>query len=237
MQFFRRKKRTGNEVEVHANEYYCEQECCCRRGPRGERGPQGEQGEQGLAATIRIGKVETGEPGTDAQVVNSGTAQDAVLDFVIPRGEPGESGAPVEVLSSYSVPPQPGSSGDPLIFDKNGVTYGNAISHSEGSGDFTIDQPGFYLVSFHGTIGPANNAEFPLAITLFLKENGSEVAGTAVSHVFRTSTEVSNVSFSQIIQVTDVPTTLEMIGEGGNYIYSSNSISINKIGEPSENTV
>ena len=35
----------------------------------------------------------TGEPGTDAAVTNTGTSAAAVLNFVIPRGEKGETGA------------------------------------------------------------------------------------------------------------------------------------------------
>lgn len=49
----------------------------------------GEQGPQGEAATIRVGTVQTGDPGTAAQVTNSGTQDDAVLNFVIPRGASG----------------------------------------------------------------------------------------------------------------------------------------------------
>ena len=65
------------------------------QGPRGEKGDpgetgsQGEPGQDGAAATITVGSVTTGEPGTNAQVTNSGTTVNAVLDFVIPRGEDG----------------------------------------------------------------------------------------------------------------------------------------------------
>lgn len=42
-----------------------------------------------FAATVSIGNVTTGEPGTNASVTNSGTENDAVFDFTIPRGDPG----------------------------------------------------------------------------------------------------------------------------------------------------
>ncbi len=51
---------------------------------------QGPEGPAGKAATIRIGTTTTGEPGTEAAVENSGTETDAVFDFEIPRGTPGE---------------------------------------------------------------------------------------------------------------------------------------------------
>ena len=40
---------------------------------QGPPGPQGQQGEPGAAATVTVGTVTTGEPGTDAIVTNSGT--------------------------------------------------------------------------------------------------------------------------------------------------------------------
>ena len=60
--------------------------------PRGEKGEQGAQGVQGKAASITIGAVATGSPNTLANVSNSGTPEDAVLNFVIPQGEQGEQG-------------------------------------------------------------------------------------------------------------------------------------------------
>lgn len=43
-------------------------------------------------ATIQVGTVTTGAPGTDVVIVNSGTTTDAVFDFTIPRGDPGADG-------------------------------------------------------------------------------------------------------------------------------------------------
>lgn len=57
-----------------------------------ERGATGEQGPQGEAATITAGNTYTTEPGTNAQVMNSGSSSAAVFDFYIPRGEKGEAG-------------------------------------------------------------------------------------------------------------------------------------------------
>lgn len=50
------------------------------------------RGARGDAASVEVGTVSTGEPGTDAYVVNRGSSGAAVLDFVIPRGAVGERG-------------------------------------------------------------------------------------------------------------------------------------------------
>jgi len=49
----------------------------------------GLKGDPGEAATIQVGTVTASDPGSNPQVLNSGSAQAAVLNFVLPRGEPG----------------------------------------------------------------------------------------------------------------------------------------------------
>ena len=62
------------------------------QGPAGADGAPGEQGPAGTAATIAVGSVTASDPGSTPQVINSGTASAAVLDFVLPRGETGPQG-------------------------------------------------------------------------------------------------------------------------------------------------
>ena len=47
----------------------------------------------GTSATIAVGTVTTGDPGTDAAVTNAGTDSAAVFNFAIPRGNTGATGA------------------------------------------------------------------------------------------------------------------------------------------------
>ena len=66
--------------------------------PRGDVGAQGIQGIQGIQgptgnpATATAGTTVTGAPGTNANVVNAGTASAAVFNFTIPRGDVGPQG-------------------------------------------------------------------------------------------------------------------------------------------------
>lgn len=62
------------------------------RGADGTPGQNGEDGADGQAATITVGNVTTGDPGTDVIINNSGTENAAILDFTIPRGAPGADG-------------------------------------------------------------------------------------------------------------------------------------------------
>lgn len=75
------------------------------QGPKGDKGDPGETGapgKDGTAATVTVGTVTTGEPDAPASVVNSGTENAAVLDFVIPRGEKGETAAQIRTPLSLA---------------------------------------------------------------------------------------------------------------------------------------
>jgi hypothetical protein len=60
-------------------------------GPPGPEGPAGPAGPQG-PATIAVGTTTTGNPGTNASVTNTGTSENAVFAFTIPRGNQGIQG-------------------------------------------------------------------------------------------------------------------------------------------------
>ena len=73
------------------------------RGPQGEPGPAGQDGAAGAAATVAVGNTITGQPGTEADVTNTGTSVNANLIFTIPKGEKGD---PSELAPAF-FPPLP----------------------------------------------------------------------------------------------------------------------------------
>ena len=100
-------------------------------------------GLKGDAATVDVGTTTTGEPGTDASVVNSGTDSNAVLDFTIPKGEPG--------FSPTASVTKTGSTSTITITDKNGTTSAQvydgtlpseAIKAYEDAGELMTDEKG-----------------------------------------------------------------------------------------------
>ena len=74
------------------------------------------QGAQGEAGQIEIGTVETGAPGTAASVTNVGTAESAILNFVIPQGYTGSAGS-----TWYSGTGITGTASTPTVFTGSGV--------------------------------------------------------------------------------------------------------------------
>lgn len=94
------------------------------KGPQGERGAQGVQGEQGDAATISVGSVTTVPYGQNASVTNSGTEQEAVLDFRIPQGRPGEQVTQLDNLVLNSITEPSTQFPVPAIGDIGSVLFG-----------------------------------------------------------------------------------------------------------------
>lgn len=73
------------------------------------RGAKGEPGKDGVTPTFSIESVETGEPGTDADVTMTGDAPNHGLRFVIPRGDKGDKGSP----GAKGDKGEPGAKGEP----------------------------------------------------------------------------------------------------------------------------
>ena len=103
---------------------------------QGPPGPQGPKGDTGAAATVTVGTVTTGEPGTDAIVTNSGTENAAVLNFTIPKGETGAVGA----VGTQGPKGDKGDTGPAGAGVPDGGTVGQLLGKTE-TGTAWIDPP------------------------------------------------------------------------------------------------
>ena len=73
------------------------------KGPQGDTGATGPKGDTGNAATVRAGSVTTVPYGQNARVTNSGDEHEAIFDFVIPQGRPGEQTTDMQNLTLSSM--------------------------------------------------------------------------------------------------------------------------------------
>lgn len=97
------------------------------KGPQGNTGATGSQGPQGDAATITVGTVSTTAYGNTASVTNSGTEQDAVLDFVIPQGKPGEQTTRMGALTLDTITAQSADFPIPAVGETGSTVFGKII--------------------------------------------------------------------------------------------------------------
>lgn len=109
-------------------------------------GVPGKTGQDGKAATIKIGTVSTGSPGTDVVITNSGTENAAVLNFTIPRGSDGTQG------------PQ-GPAGDDKFYivnlTKTGDNFTVDKTFAEMQAQMQANKPVVFALNGSGTIIPA----------------------------------------------------------------------------------
>lgn len=94
------------------------------KGPQGATGATGAQGEQGEAATIAVGSVTTVPYGQNARVNNSGTEHEAVFDFTIPQGRPGEQTTKIDNLTIDAITEPSTEFPVPAVGDNGSTLFG-----------------------------------------------------------------------------------------------------------------
>lgn len=183
-----------------------------------------------MAASIRVGTVTTGEPGSQAAVTNSGTDQDAVFDFVIPQGKDGTSGIP-QVLAATDAPPQPTQANTAVSFRTNWLVSGTAITHATNSPSIVINQPGVYLVSYNGTMALGSGTNSPGTVSITLKQDNTTVPGGAVTDTLTISGANATSSFTVPVRVTNAPSTLQMVADKAGFLVGNISITVSRLGD------
>ena len=113
--------------------------CCGVSGTGGVTGPTGPTGPAG-PATIVVGTTTTGEPGSEASVVNTGTAENVVLAFSIPEGEVGPTG-PTGATGDIGPTGPTGATGDIDPTGPTGAT-GDVTTPTLTIGTVTTGEPG-----------------------------------------------------------------------------------------------
>lgn len=207
------------EIERRICEYKnCLQGCVSYIGPTGPQGIPGPQGEigptgatgptgpAGITPTITVGTVTTGEPGTDAEVVNSGTEEDVILDFTIPRGDTGTSGV-LNYADFYALMPSDNADtvapGTDVDFPQDGPNSGTDISRISAS-SFNLSNIGVYQILFQVSVTEAGQLELTL--------NGAAIENTVVGR----ATGSSQIVGMLIIETTSINSILTVRNPAGN---------------------
>ncbi len=143
-------------------------EKCGIMGPTGPMGPQG-------PATIKVGTTVTGDPGTNASVTNAGTNENAVLNFVIPRGATGPTGSqgpigpigpagPAGIQGVQGIQGPVGPTGPAKV-----ISYGSKYDTSTNTISLTQDTASVIPLA---TTGPLSGITGDVANTLTIPETG-----------------------------------------------------------------
>jgi hypothetical protein len=155
-------------------------------GPAGPVGPQGPVGPTGPGATIQVNSTVTGAPGTNASVTNVGSLQNAMFNFVIPRGDVGATGA-TGATGPQGPGVAPGGSVGQVLIKASAVDYATAWLTLTGTGTVTsVDVSGGTtgltfsggpitaagVITMAGILDVANGGTGTTTLTGYLKGNG-----------------------------------------------------------------
>lgn len=129
------------------------------QGPQGEQGIQGIQGKQGIQGpvgttpNIQIGTVETLEPNEQAMVTRTGTDEQPVFNFGIPKGQQGEQGI-------QGIPGQDGQPGQNGADGKDATINGQNTVEITTDNNITLDQQESVLnLGLNSQLIPKNDIE------------------------------------------------------------------------------
>lgn len=170
------------------------------RGLKGDTGETGATGATGPGATVSVGTVTTTTYGNPAQVTNSGTATDAVLNFVIPQGAPGEEVTDVSSLTLDSVTSTAASFPIPAVGEVMSVIMGK-------------------IIKFFGDTVTALNAKLnrsDVTTSLGVTTTGQALDATA-GKTLNDSISALNDSFNGVISSGSTITSLNSATETGFY--------------------
>lgn len=192
-------------------------------GPMGLTGPAGPTGPTGLTgATGPAGPTgPTGATGPTGPMGLTGPAG--------PTGPMGPAGsAPAaELLHSVHVPAQePEDAGLPLIFNTNQVQAGTSITHTAGTGVFSIVRPGIYQILYSVT---ATDAAAHKTVTVELQNTGVSIPGSRTSGSTPMSTGTASLSASIILNVTGTA-SISLVPVTADSTFTNASIQLIRLG-------
>lgn len=193
----------------------------------GEAGPPGPPGP---AATIQVGTVTTGDPGTQATITNSGTSSAAIFDFKIPQGPQGVGiqgpvGPPGPSIQGPVGPAGPNGIPGSVIYSGIGIPS-NAVGVN---GDYYLDQASAILY------GPkASNIWPSTGLDLRGGASGVNYGQRAVTNNATTLAKTAAVDSTLLTNsdYTQVTGIFEAVGGGINrgVTQQANSLTVNRTG-------
>lgn len=194
-------------------------------GPAGVAGPVG--------ATGPVGPTGMAGP-TGAEGAIGPTGPTGATGPMGPAGATGATGPigparELNALTAFNDSVQtPGAADEELVFNINPVSVGTAITHTLGTGIFTMTENGNYMVTYNTVVSNTNPSTPSFLAGVNLASNGITIPGTtAVATVNTGDTEA--LSGTSIIHVTNAPLNISLVTSRPDGAYSNTSVTIQKL--------
>lgn len=175
------------------NEYSSKIQCILEEGKKCKKklsfiGPTGPTGPAG-PSTISIGNIITTEAGTRASVTNTGTNQNVVLSFLIPKGDKGDIGPTGPKGEKWDAGPTGPSGTGILAYATKYDTVGNDIELTENV---------LTTIPLNST-GPTLNIDNATANMLVINETGVY----KIDYYFQGSANTNSTVILEVVQNTN----------------------------------
>lgn len=135
------------------------------------------------------------------------------------------------MINSYSLTNQTVNTNGLLNFNIDRIVTGRTVKHADGTPTFTLTRPGYYYVTFNGTITDTAAGN----ITVQLLNGSTAVPGATASATIAAETDEQSVAFTTIIRVLpsccaiDNTTNLTISNTGANATFSVANVNITKL--------
>lgn len=193
----------------------------------------GPTGPRGISDSIKIGKVDTGEPGTQAMIIDNNQNNCHILDFIIPRGIDGIQGptgpkGPAGITTFYSAYlvtfnetgiPVKISSNEVIPINKVELDSGNIVTIDENIIKFNLI--GYYQIDILISAYTNNSNPFDINkdfVTIGLKfDDTDNIYVGASSWIY--NNEVTQIKAQGIIAVDNTTNAYKLVNLSKNDIY------------------
>lgn len=142
-----------------------------------------------------------------------------------PTGPTGTAPAPQALYAVAPAAQTPASASSSLTFPTNQMVLGTEITHTAGSGDFILTQPGSYEV--HYTVNAASS-DAPTLASVQLNANGTLVPGSLATNSIATSGNPVLLANTTALTIPGT-TTLTLVTNTANTTFTNGSILIHKL--------
>lgn len=134
------------------------------------------------------------------------------------------------MINSYSLISQAVAADGTLNFDTTRILTGCTVNHADGTPTFTLTKPGYYYVTFDGTITGTTAGTVTVELL-----NGADAVPAALASTTIAIGDVATLNFATIIRVLpscpaiDNTTKLSVVNTGVATTFTNTNINITKL--------
>ena len=183
-------------------------------GPTGETGPEGPQGIQG-----EIGPTgPTGETGPEGP--------QGIQGEIGPTGPTG-AGGQQEVVAAVNENPSTYNSSDLIGFERTTTLVGNSFSHTDGSPEFIINEPGLYQVYYHLTASAGGaGVVYPYTVSFSVVQDNTTIYNADSSASLKSDIDTELASANSMFYVAGTTPATVSLRNNSNNVTITNSIMV-----------